>query len=69
MGRPVDEKATYRVAATDYELMPQRGYIPDLDLGAVQFETRVPLREMLRDHFSLFDPLVPGLRPRVLIPR
>ncbi|NLE52472.1 MAG: bifunctional metallophosphatase/5'-nucleotidase [Chloroflexi bacterium] len=69
MGRPVDEKATYRVAATDYELMPQRGYIPDLDLGAVQFETRVPLREMLRDHFSLFDPLVPGLRPRVLMPR
>lgn len=65
-GHPVDEKATYRVAATDYELMPQRGYVPDLDLGSVDFDSRVPLREILREHFGKFDPLVPGLRPRIL---
>lgn len=68
-GRPIDPKETYRVAATDYEFMPQRGYVPDLDLGAVEFDAHVPLREVLRDHFALFDPLVPGLRPRILSPR
>lgn len=68
MGRPVERKAVYRVAATDYELMPQRGYVPDLDPAAVQFDSRVQLREVLQDHFALFDPLVPGLRPRILSP-
>ena len=67
MGRPIDPKETYRVAATDYELMPQRGYVPDLDLATVEFDSHTPLREVLRDHFALFDPLVPGLRPRILL--
>ena len=47
--------------------MPQRGYVPDLDLATVEFDSHTPLREVLRDHFALFDPLVPGLRPRILL--
>ncbi|HMM27714.1 MAG: 5'-nucleotidase C-terminal domain-containing protein [Chloroflexota bacterium] len=67
MGRPVERSATYRIAATDYELMPQRGYVPDIDLSAVSFDSRVQLREILQDHLAVFNPLAPGLRPRILM--
>ena len=60
MGRPIDPKETYRVAATDYELMPQRGYVPDLDLATVEFDSHTPLREVLRDHFALFTRWCPA---------
>jgi hypothetical protein len=62
---PINLQATYRVATTDYELMPQLGYFPDLDLTTVEYDAPWILREVLHDHFRHFKPLTPGTRPRI----
>jgi 5'-nucleotidase len=67
-GSPIDPATVYRVAATDYELDPSRGYFPGLDLDTVKFDMPWVLREVLAEHLEKFNPLTPGLRPRISQP-
>ncbi|MBN1680385.1 MAG: bifunctional metallophosphatase/5'-nucleotidase [Anaerolineae bacterium] len=66
-GQPIDFYAHYRVASTDYELAPNRGYFPDLKINTVVFDVPWVLREVLQDHLRKFSPLSPGLRPRITV--
>jgi 2',3'-cyclic-nucleotide 2'-phosphodiesterase (5'-nucleotidase family) len=67
MGEPVNPDLTYRIAATDYEFSPRRGYVPDLDPSTVTMDVPWVIREILEQHVRQFNPLTPGLRPRILI--
>ncbi len=58
-GRPVDPAATYRVAATDFELRPPRGYFPDLRADDVTLDVSRVLREVLQDYLHRHSPLTP----------
>lgn len=62
---PINLHATYRVATTDYELTPELGYIPDLELSSVVYDAPWIMREVLHDHLRRFKPLTPGIRPRI----
>jgi 2',3'-cyclic-nucleotide 2'-phosphodiesterase (5'-nucleotidase family) len=64
---PINLHATYRVAATDYELSPELGYVSTLDPAEVEYDAPWILREVLHDHFRRFKPLTPALRPRIQI--
>ncbi|NDJ76858.1 MAG: bifunctional metallophosphatase/5'-nucleotidase [Chloroflexi bacterium] len=68
LGKPIDPKATYLVAATDYELMPVRGYFSDLDPNVITFDMPWVMREVLHGHLERFNPLTPGTRARITIP-
>lgn len=65
MGRPLRPGGRYRVAATDYEFFPEFGYVPDLNPDHMQIHAFRVLREILEDHLRRFDPLTPGMAPRI----
>jgi len=67
LGRTINLSEQYRVAATDYELMPNHGYVPDIDPAVITFDIPWVMREVLQHHLERFNPLTPGLRPRVLM--
>lgn len=67
LGQPLDSNSSYRVAATDFELNPERGYFPDLALDQVEYDIPWVLREVLQAHFQAFDPLTPGTHPRITL--
>jgi 2',3'-cyclic-nucleotide 2'-phosphodiesterase (5'-nucleotidase family) len=68
IGKPIDPDATYRIAATDYELIPQRGYFPNLAPEQITFDMPWVVREVLQQHLERFTPLTPGTRPRIETP-
>ncbi len=67
LGKPINRSEQYRVAATDYELMPNHGYIPDIEPAVITFDIPWVMREVLQQHIERFNPLTPGVRPRVIV--
>lgn len=67
LGKPIDSHSTYSVAATDYEFNHQRGYFPELDPRLVVINAPPIMRDVILDHLALFDPLVPGIEPRIYV--
>ncbi len=65
LGQPIEPNRIYHVAATDYELIPQRGYFPELNPQSITFDAAVIVREVLQAHFAQFYPLIPGTRLRI----
>lgn len=63
-GQPVDPAATYRVAGTDFELRPRRGYFPDLQAEDIRLDVSRVLREVLQDYLHRHSPVTPpGISP------
>ena len=67
LGRPIIPHMIYSVAATDYELNPATGYLPDLDENLVIHDVPWILREVLIEHLEAFSPLTPGTQPRIRV--
>ncbi|NLX11507.1 MAG: bifunctional metallophosphatase/5'-nucleotidase [Chloroflexi bacterium] len=67
LDKPIELDTVYRVAATDYELIPQRRYVPDLDISSLALDIPRTVRDVLHDHLATFNPLTPGLRSRIIV--
>ncbi|HML21669.1 MAG TPA: bifunctional UDP-sugar hydrolase/5'-nucleotidase [Aggregatilinea sp.] len=65
-GEPVQPDALYVVAATDFELMPRRGYFPDMNLEDVTLDVTRVLREVLQDYLRRQSVNTPPDEPRIL---
>lgn len=66
-GEPVQLTAVYRLAATDFELLPRRGYFPDLALGDTTLDVRRVLREVLQDYLRRQVAFTPPTEPRIAL--
>ncbi|WP_119072186.1 bifunctional metallophosphatase/5'-nucleotidase [Aggregatilinea lenta] len=62
---PVQPDATYRIAATDFELVPHRGYFPDLALDEITLDVTRVLREVLLDYLRQQPTTTPPAEPRI----
>ncbi len=64
-GQLVEPNAIYRLAATDFELLPRRGYFPDLARDDATLDVTRVLREVLQSFLQRQSPLAPPTEPRI----